>query len=337
MVVGGTGRARRRSGSCGRRRPWPGSCRRARRGRCRAGAKGCPTAVDHGTEPGRPAVRALGRSRVRAAHSGPGWHSYRHVPGSGVGRHHAVRGRRRPSARRAAAAVAVALPRAQRAHVHNHRRPARIWFFSLPTRQASPSSPARASRTSCPTASPRWALPAPAAASPTAAAPAPRAPSCAWPTSPRDRRPTRRPARSEHFLTERYCLYTVDRDDRLRRADIHHAPWPLQPARADLAENTMTAALGIRLRTRSRSCTFPRDKMYSCGRSLQPHQGSDPGGSGARLEPLREPRRRIADARCSRARPCGESTRQAHVRPPNPSPGGNDGRSTARRDRGPRA
>jgi hypothetical protein len=131
MVVGGTGRARRRSGSCARRRPWPGSCRRARRGRCRAGAKGCPTAVDHGTEPGRPAVRALGRSRVRAAHSGPGWHSYRHVPGSGVGRHHAVRGRRRPSARRAAAAVAVALPRAQRAHVHNHRRPARIWFFSL--------------------------------------------------------------------------------------------------------------------------------------------------------------------------------------------------------------
>jgi uncharacterized protein YqjF (DUF2071 family) len=118
---------------------------------------------------------------------------------------------------------------------------------SASTRQAPPSSPARASRTSCPTASPRWALPAPAAASPTAAAPAPRAPSCAWPTSPRDRRPTRRPARSEHFLTERYCLYTVDRDDRLRRADIHHAPWPLQPARADLAENTMTAALGIRL------------------------------------------------------------------------------------------
>jgi uncharacterized protein YqjF (DUF2071 family) len=55
------------------------------------------------------------------------------------------------------------------------------------------------------------------------------------------------PGTLEHFLTERYCLYTVDRDDRLRRADIHHAPWPLQPARADLAENTMTAALGIRL------------------------------------------------------------------------------------------
>lgn len=51
----------------------------------------------------------------------------------------------------------------------------------------------------------------------------------------------------EHFLTERYCLYTVDPRGRLRRADIHHAPWPLQPAKADLAENTMTEPLGIRL------------------------------------------------------------------------------------------
>jgi uncharacterized protein YqjF (DUF2071 family) len=51
----------------------------------------------------------------------------------------------------------------------------------------------------------------------------------------------------EHFLTERYCLYTVDGRGRVRRADIHHAPWPLQPARAEFAENTMTEALGLRL------------------------------------------------------------------------------------------
>ena len=55
------------------------------------------------------------------------------------------------------------------------------------------------------------------------------------------------PGTLEHFLTERYCLYTFDRHDRLRRADIHHPPWPLQAARADLAENTMTEPLGIRL------------------------------------------------------------------------------------------
>jgi uncharacterized protein len=52
----------------------------------------------------------------------------------------------------------------------------------------------------------------------------------------------------EHFLTERYCLYTVDRRGRVHRADIHHGPWLLQPARAELAENTMAEPLGIRLR-----------------------------------------------------------------------------------------
>jgi uncharacterized protein YqjF (DUF2071 family) len=41
-----------------------------------------------------------------------------------------------------------------------------------------------------------------------------------------------------HFLTERYCLYTVD-EGRLKRAEIHHEPWPLQPAEATIEENTM--------------------------------------------------------------------------------------------------
>jgi uncharacterized protein len=55
------------------------------------------------------------------------------------------------------------------------------------------------------------------------------------------------PGTLEHFLTERYCLYTVDPRGRLRRADIHHRPWSLQPARAELVENTMTEPLGIQL------------------------------------------------------------------------------------------
>ncbi len=48
-----------------------------------------------------------------------------------------------------------------------------------------------------------------------------------------------------HFLTERYCLYTED-GGRLKRAEIHHAPWPLQPAEAHIEENTMSAS-GIEL------------------------------------------------------------------------------------------
>jgi uncharacterized protein YqjF (DUF2071 family) len=42
----------------------------------------------------------------------------------------------------------------------------------------------------------------------------------------------------EHFLTERYCLY-AEHDTRLYRAEIHHRPWPLQPARARVDLNTM--------------------------------------------------------------------------------------------------
>jgi uncharacterized protein YqjF (DUF2071 family) len=47
------------------------------------------------------------------------------------------------------------------------------------------------------------------------------------------------PGSLEHFLAERYCLYTVDRRGRLARAEIHHAPWPLQTAHAHIELNTM--------------------------------------------------------------------------------------------------
>jgi uncharacterized protein len=43
----------------------------------------------------------------------------------------------------------------------------------------------------------------------------------------------------DHWLTERYCLYTVDDDGRVMRAEIHHPPWPLQPAEATFTANTM--------------------------------------------------------------------------------------------------
>jgi uncharacterized protein YqjF (DUF2071 family) len=53
------------------------------------------------------------------------------------------------------------------------------------------------------------------------------------------------PGTLEHWLTERYCLYAFDRG-RLFRAEIHHPPWPLQPARATIAVNTM-APPGVEL------------------------------------------------------------------------------------------
>jgi uncharacterized protein len=56
-----------------------------------------------------------------------------------------------------------------------------------------------------------------------------------------------KPGSLEHFLTERYCLYTVDNSFHARRLEIHHPPWPLQTAEATIAVNTMAEAAGIRL------------------------------------------------------------------------------------------
>jgi uncharacterized protein YqjF (DUF2071 family) len=54
------------------------------------------------------------------------------------------------------------------------------------------------------------------------------------------------PGSLEAWLVERYRLYTVD-DGRVYAADIHHRPWTLQDADAEIAANTMTAPLGIEL------------------------------------------------------------------------------------------
>ena len=50
----------------------------------------------------------------------------------------------------------------------------------------------------------------------------------------------------EHWLTERYCLYTTTGRS-VFRAEIHHLPWPLQDAEGEIQVNTMAAAAGITL------------------------------------------------------------------------------------------
>jgi uncharacterized protein YqjF (DUF2071 family) len=55
------------------------------------------------------------------------------------------------------------------------------------------------------------------------------------------------PETLERWLTDRYCLYSVDRHGQLGYMEIHHAPWPLQHAEAEVAVNTMTEALAIKL------------------------------------------------------------------------------------------
>jgi len=55
-----------------------------------------------------------------------------------------------------------------------------------------------------------------------------------------------RPGTLEHFLAERYLLYTVGRGGALWRGAVHHAPYPLQRAELDECEETLIAAAGVR-------------------------------------------------------------------------------------------
>jgi uncharacterized protein len=47
------------------------------------------------------------------------------------------------------------------------------------------------------------------------------------------------------WLAERYCAYTVDERGRPLRIDIHHPPWPLQPAEGELEAQAMADQIGI--------------------------------------------------------------------------------------------
>jgi hypothetical protein len=55
-----------------------------------------------------------------------------------------------------------------------------------------------------------------------------------------------KPSTLEHFLTERYCLYSAGKG-RIYRGEIHHPPWLLQNAEAQITKNSMAEAAGLRL------------------------------------------------------------------------------------------
>ncbi len=62
--------------------------------------------------------------------------------------------------------------------------------------------------------------------------------------------PTRKLAESrcgtiEYFLTERYCLFTHNAAGELVRANVHHVPWPLEDAAAEIEVNDLPASIGI--------------------------------------------------------------------------------------------
>jgi len=54
-----------------------------------------------------------------------------------------------------------------------------------------------------------------------------------------------KPGSLEHWLTERYCLYAQSPKGQIYRAEVHHHPWPLQPAEASITRNDLFEPHGI--------------------------------------------------------------------------------------------
>jgi uncharacterized protein len=65
------------------------------------------------------------------------------------------------------------------------------------------------------------------------------------------------PGSLEHFLSERYCLYST-KGVTLFRGEIHHPPWSLQSAEAHFDRNTMAEASGLSLPNASPLLHFAR-------------------------------------------------------------------------------
>ena len=53
------------------------------------------------------------------------------------------------------------------------------------------------------------------------------------------------PRSLEHWLTERYCLYARSPRGDILRNEVHHAPWPLQRAEAQIETNELLGPHGI--------------------------------------------------------------------------------------------
>jgi uncharacterized protein len=66
------------------------------------------------------------------------------------------------------------------------------------------------------------------------------------------------PGTLDHWLTERYCLYSAWRGA-LYRGEIHHARWPLQRAWARIQKNSVLQAAGVEISEPPALLAFSRE------------------------------------------------------------------------------
>ena len=52
----------------------------------------------------------------------------------------------------------------------------------------------------------------------------------------------------DHWLTERYCLYSTDHRANIYCGEIHHRPWPLQKVETEITRHTLFKPFNIDLK-----------------------------------------------------------------------------------------
>lgn len=87
----------------------------------------------------------------------------------------------------------------------------------------------------------------------------------------------------EHWLTARFCLYAEGPDGGIRRTDIHHPPWPLQEARAEIERNELPHPHGLTCEGKPALLHFSRRQDV---RVWDPVVAED---AGPRMKPRRKP------------------------------------------------
>jgi uncharacterized protein len=99
------------------------------------------------------------------------------------------------------------------------------------------------------------------------------------------------------WLVERYCLY-CGADGALLRAEIHHEPWPIEPAEAVIEDNTLADAVGVSVEDREALLHVSRgvDAVIWPPRVVERTRPRRRVG-GARLTPSSGRRTRTASAR----------------------------------------
>jgi uncharacterized protein YqjF (DUF2071 family) len=75
---------------------------------------------------------------------------------------------------------------------------------------------------------------------------------------PRGEPYTAREGTLDHWLTERYCLFSIDHTGGVHCGEIHHPPWLLQEAESEIRTNTMTKPLGFSLQESAPVMHFAR-------------------------------------------------------------------------------